>query len=155
MKHIENIVIGKPIVPIQSLLGVNEYDESWKEVTIFEEERNLADIIVKNGIMTSKREIRRNRPDLIKELDKLDCFQLKIGKKFFFIIVGAKEEEYEKIIKETEDKYFKIVNQNNKVISTFSSIEEWNIDVLTILQEEKGNKVIEIDLQEYNKIMGD
>lgn len=33
-------------------------------------------------------EVRRNRPDLWRELNELDFFQVKWGKKFLWILVG-------------------------------------------------------------------
>ena len=87
--HIENIVVGKPIVDLGILLGTGKGDTSFKEYTVFDTERNLHELLVKYGIMKSKREIRRNRPDLIKNLDKLDCLQIKVGKKKLWIIVGV------------------------------------------------------------------
>lgn len=154
--HIENIVIGKPLVPLWMLLGENENDKSWQEVTVFEEERSLAKIFVKHGIVKSMSEVRRNRPDLLPSLKDLDCKEIKLGKKRFFLIVGVEtEEEYNKIIEETADRYFKVLTPkgNLSTIFTFNKSEEWNIDVMTILYEEKGLTVIEITEEEYNDLL--
>lgn len=100
--HIENIVIGKPIIELWQLLGANENDKTFGETTIFDTERYLPKILVKYGFMQSISEVKRNRPDLIRTLDKLDFFEVKIGKKRIWIIVGVDTvEELNKIIEES------------------------------------------------------
>lgn len=92
--YIENIIIGKPIVPLITLLGneTNPNDISWKEVTVFDEERYLPRLLVKYGFTTSANEIRRNRKDLNVILDKLDCLEITMGKgknrKEIYIVIG-------------------------------------------------------------------
>ena len=86
---IENIVIGEPLVSLDVLLG----DESnpsynWKEVTVNEEERFLPKLLVKYGFTSSVKEIRRNRQDLVVNLEKTDFLEIKIGKKKLWIVVG-------------------------------------------------------------------
>jgi hypothetical protein len=90
MKHIENIVIGNPIVAPESLLAfnINDWDRRERELTEFDTERFLPKLLVKYGFTPSTSEVKRNRPDLWKTLDKIDCEEIKIGKKKLFIVVG-------------------------------------------------------------------
>ena len=87
---IHNVVIGKPIVNVSSLLAVDERDweENEKKNTLFTETRFLPAIMKEAGIVKSIGEVRRNKPELCIALDKLDCINLKWGKKFLFIVVG-------------------------------------------------------------------
>lgn len=72
--YVENIVIGNPIVEPSSMFAKDEDD--WnnveKEKTYFTEERFLPRILVNIGIYSSVNEIRRNKPELMVTLDKLD-----------------------------------------------------------------------------------
>lgn len=90
--YIENIVIGNPIVEPASMFGKDEDDWSRveKEKTYFTEERFLPRILVNIGIYPSVNEIRRNKPELIITLDKLDFIDcLKVSKKRkVWILVG-------------------------------------------------------------------
>lgn len=85
-----NVVIGKPIVDVSSLLAIDERDweENEKKITLFTEIRFLPAIMKEAGIVQSAGEVRRNKPELCITLDKLDCINLKWGKKFLFIVVG-------------------------------------------------------------------
>lgn len=85
-----NVVIGKPIVDASSLLAVDERDweENEKKNTLFTETRWLPAIMKEAGLVQSTGEVRRNKPELCITLDKLDCINLKWGKKFLFIVVG-------------------------------------------------------------------
>lgn len=85
---IHHIVIGKPLVDLWMLLGENKEDTSFLENTVFEEDRNLANLLVKHKFMPSKNEIRRNKPQLMITLEKPDFFEIKIGRKRVWIIVG-------------------------------------------------------------------
>ena len=90
--YIENIVIGKPIVEPFIMFATDEYD--WikfeKEKTYYTDERFLPRILVDIGIYPSVSEIRRNKPDLMISLDKLDFINnLKVSKKRrLWILVG-------------------------------------------------------------------
>lgn len=90
--YIENIVIGTPIVDPSSIFAKDEND--WnsveKEKTYFTEERFLPRILVNIGIYPSVNEIRRNKPELMVTLDKLDFIDsLKVSKKRkVWILVG-------------------------------------------------------------------
>ena len=85
-----NVVIGNPIVSASSLLAIDEKDweENEKKITLFTETRFLPAIMKEAGIVQSTGEVRRNKPELCITLDKLDCINLKWGKKFLFIVVG-------------------------------------------------------------------
>ena len=89
-KHIENIVIGKPIVDESMIFGLDEND--WetveKDKTIWTEERNLAAIMRDLGIVKSVSEVRRNKPELAKPLIELDYKEIKWGKHRLFVLVG-------------------------------------------------------------------
>jgi hypothetical protein len=76
---IQDIVIGKPIVTPE---------EMGLENPIFTEERFLPKILVDLKIFRSNSEVRKNRPDLMIELTKMDFLQLKIGKHRLWILVG-------------------------------------------------------------------
>lgn len=111
MDYISNIIIGKPLVDLGLLLGNYYTDESYKGVTVQETERYLPRLLVKYGFMSSNSEVRRNRKDLVKTLDKPDFLEIKIGKKKLWIVVGAEsEEEYNKSIKKSRCNYENIKN---------------------------------------------
>lgn len=86
----QNVVIGKPIVDVESLLAFDkdDWEENEKKNTLFTETRFLPTIMKEAGVVQSAGEVRRNRPELVVTLDKLDCINLKWGKKFLFIVVG-------------------------------------------------------------------
>lgn len=92
MAYIENIVIGTPIVDPKDIFASDEDD--WtrmeKEKTYYTEERFLPKILVELGIYPSISEIRRNKPNLMVSLDKLDFIDnLKASKKRrVWILVG-------------------------------------------------------------------
>ena len=91
MPYIENIVIGTPLVPAQELLSANDND--WANVefekTLFTNERYLPNILVQLGIYPSISEIRRNKPELMIRLDKIDFINIKPKKKHpLWIVVG-------------------------------------------------------------------
>ena len=44
--------------------------------------------LLESGGKDDPGEVKRNKPDLCKTLDKVDCINIKWGKKFLFIIVG-------------------------------------------------------------------
>lgn len=85
-----NVVIGNPIVDVSSLLAIDEKDweENEKKNTLFTDTRFLPAILKEAGIVKSTGEVRRNKPELCISLDKLDCINLKWGKKFLYIVVG-------------------------------------------------------------------
>lgn len=90
--YIENIVIGKPIIEPALLFSKDkdDWDKVEKEKTYFTDERFLPRILVDIGIYPSVNEIRRNKPELIVNLDKLDFIDsLKVSRKRkVWILVG-------------------------------------------------------------------
>lgn len=90
--YVENIVIGKPIVEPSTMFSLDEYDwnRTEKEKTYYTDERFLPRILVDIGIYPSVNEIRRNKPDLMVELNQLDFVDnLKVSKKRrVWILVG-------------------------------------------------------------------
>ena len=87
---VHNIVIGNPLVPVWKLLSDSEedFDRFDKRDTLFTDERFLPAALVEAGVSKSRSEIRRNRPDLCVRLDSPDCFSVRIGKNFLYIVVG-------------------------------------------------------------------
>lgn len=90
MQHFENIVVGKPIVPLWELVAFSErdYEEKEKAITYFTEERSIAKILVELGVVKSISEVRRNKPNFCEPLNKLDCGYIKWGKQKFWLVVG-------------------------------------------------------------------
>lgn len=91
MPYIENVVIGVPLVSVKELLSANK--EDWENVefekTVFTNERYLPNILVQLGIYPSISEIRRNKPELMIRLDKVDFIHIKPKKKHpLQIVVG-------------------------------------------------------------------
>ena len=85
-----NVVIGKPIVNIETLLATDkkDWEENEKEKTFFTETRFLPAIMKEAGIVQSTGEVRRNKPEFMITLNKPDCINIKWGKKFLYIVVG-------------------------------------------------------------------
>ena len=69
-----NIIIGTPIVEPWQLISESkeEFDQFDKKDTLFTQERFLPSLLVEAGLVSSKSEVRRNRPDLVKTLETLD-----------------------------------------------------------------------------------
>lgn len=91
MVHIENIVIGSPLVAPSELLAssLEDWDKNEKDKTYFTDERYLPRILVEIGIYPSVNEIRRNKPELMLTLDGLDFIMLRPKKKVpLWILVG-------------------------------------------------------------------
>lgn len=91
MKHIENIVIGTPLVSSAELFSSDIID--WEKIeckqTYYTEERYLPRILVDLGIYPSVSEIKRNKPELMITLDKPDFIQIRPKKKIpLWILVG-------------------------------------------------------------------
>lgn len=92
MAYIENIVIGNPVAEPSQMFATDETD--WlnveSEKTYYTEERFLPRILVELGIYKSINEIRRNKPELMINLDDVDfIFDLKVSKKRkIWILVG-------------------------------------------------------------------
>lgn len=108
-KFINHIVINKPIIDEFQMFSLNK--EEWEKIdkftTIWTNEISLANILVgeipikhfdkdgnfvedtiKLGVFPSKGQLRKNRPDLIQDLNSLDFKEIKIGKKKFWLLIG-------------------------------------------------------------------
>ena len=90
--YIENIIIGNPIAEPSTMFAIDEddWERTEKEKTYYTDERFLPRILVDIGIYPSVNEIRRNKPELMISLDKLDFIDnLKASKKRrLWILVG-------------------------------------------------------------------
>lgn len=84
-----NVVIGEPIVhPWYMFCGDRaEWDYVRGEI-YYTEERFLPKLMVDLGIVKSISEVRRNQPNLIRNLNNLDYLEVKWGKSMLFILVG-------------------------------------------------------------------
>lgn len=80
---VQNIIIGKPLVSLE-MLGI----DIKQEETVFDTERFLPRLLVKYGFSKSISEIKRNRKDLIRNLDNTDMEMIKLGKKKVWIVIG-------------------------------------------------------------------
>lgn len=80
-----NIIIGEPIVKLKSL-GIEEFEETVHETELF-----LPKLLKKYGFFKSTSQVRKNRPDLWKELKELSIENIQIGKDKLFIVVGKLE----------------------------------------------------------------
>ena len=87
----QNVIIGNLLVDPKELFAINQvdWDENEKQNTLFTSERFLPRILVAAGAAPSINEIRRNRPDLIRELNEVGFEMIKIGKKFLWIAIGT------------------------------------------------------------------
>lgn len=96
-RYIENIVIGTPLIPSDELLAKDIDDWKMNEFkrTYFTNERFLPKILVKIGIYPSVSEIRRNRPDLMIELNEIGFIdKLRVAKnRFVWIVVGGNRDD--------------------------------------------------------------
>lgn len=101
-KHIENIVIGIPLVPCGVLISDGGTPDMLNEMekTYFTNNCNIAQILKELGVVPSVSEVRRNQPMLISNLDNdyVDCFWVKWGKRKFYVVKGrnVSEDEYNK-----------------------------------------------------------
>lgn len=85
-----NIVIGKPLVEPWTLLSTSkdEFKKFDERDTLFTNERFLPAALVEAGVVSSRREVRKNKPELCRELNDLNCFWVKWGKQRIYVIVG-------------------------------------------------------------------
>ena len=91
MQHIENIVIGHPLVnPLEIFSAdIKDWNDNESIKTYYTNERYLPRILVDLGIYPSVSEIKRNKPELVCTLDKLDFLMIRTKKKIpLFILVG-------------------------------------------------------------------
>ncbi len=87
---LHNIVIGKPLVEPWKLISIDEkdFEKFDKKDTLFTEERFLPAVLVEAGVVKSRGEVKRNKPELCVELNQLDCLWVKWGKHRIWIVVG-------------------------------------------------------------------
>ena len=78
----DNIIVGKPLVDIKEL-GVNKNEVSVKTNEIF-----LPKILKEFNIFSSTSQVKKNRPDLWRELKDFEMTKLEIGFKRIWIIKG-------------------------------------------------------------------
>lgn len=84
-----DVVIGKPIVHPWYIFCNEECEwDKIKSDIYYTEERFLPKIMVDLGIVKSVSEIKRNKPQLMCNLDKLDYLEVKWGKNKLFVLVG-------------------------------------------------------------------
>lgn len=84
-----DVIIGKPIVEPWYIFCKEQCE--WgniKDDVYYTEERFLPKIMVDLGIVKSVSEVRRNKPQLMCNLDELDYLEIKWGKNKLFILVG-------------------------------------------------------------------
>lgn len=86
----QNIVIGKPLVEPWTLISNSpeEFEKDDKKDTLFTDERFLPALLVDAGVVKSKSEVRRNKPQFCVDLNEVTCHWVNWGKKKIFIIVG-------------------------------------------------------------------
>ena len=88
----DNVIIGKLSVEPHHLFALDEDDWSRneKDKTLFTDEKFIPRIMVQAGIVKSVSEVRRNRPDLMREVEESSFEMIKWGKKFLFVARGGK-----------------------------------------------------------------
>ena len=88
VKH--NIVVGLPIVEPWEVIAIDkeDFEKNEKQDTLFTSQRFLPAILVEAGIVKSNSEVKRNKPELCRVLNELDCFWVKWGKQKIYIVVG-------------------------------------------------------------------
>ena len=74
-----NIIIGKSLVEQWQLISTTqeEFENSDIKDTLFTDERDLPTLMVMSGMVKSKSEVRRNKPQLCVKLNKLDYIMIK------------------------------------------------------------------------------
>ena len=86
----ENVIIGKLSVEPWYLFALdkNDWDYNEKDKTLFTDEKFIPRIMAQAGIVKSTSEVRRNHPDLVREVKNNSFEIIKWGKKFLFIACG-------------------------------------------------------------------
>lgn len=77
-----NIIIGKPIIDLKKL-GIEDYEKTIKDKELF-----LPKLLKKHGFFKSTSQIKKNRPELWRELEELSTNLIKVGKDRVYIVVG-------------------------------------------------------------------
>ena len=82
-------------VGVASFRRERDWEENEKQNTLFTETRFLPAIMKEAGLVKSINEVRRNKPELCKELEGPDFIDLKWGKRHLFILVEGELPEME------------------------------------------------------------
>ena len=87
----DNVIIGQLSVKPHHLFSLDEDDwnRNEKDKTLFTDEKFIPRIMVQAGIVKSVSEVRRNRPDLVREIEENSFEIIKWGKKFLFVARGG------------------------------------------------------------------
>lgn len=84
IKEPDNIIIGEPLVDLKSL-GIDVLNES----TVYEDgEIFIPKILKKYGFFSSTSQVKKNRPDLWREVEFPEFSILEIGHRRVCIVVG-------------------------------------------------------------------
>ena len=86
-KYPDLIVIGDPLVSLESL-GFDDTDRVEYEY----EEVFIPRILKKYGFFSSTSDVKRNRPDLWREVSFPEFTEISIGHKRLWLLIGEKEE---------------------------------------------------------------
>lgn len=91
--HVENIVVGKPLISEEALFALDneDWENTEKEKTIWTNTRFLPALMKEIGMVSSISEVRRNKPSLCIELNSPDFLEVKWGKKKIWIAVGLED----------------------------------------------------------------
>lgn len=84
-----NVVVGTPEQEPWTIFCHNEEEwEDFKKEVLFTEERYIPNILIECGVAKSVSEVKKNKPELDRTLDKPDFVVVKWGKRFVGIQVG-------------------------------------------------------------------
>lgn len=92
-----NIIVGKTLSQPWELLSSSqeEWEKFDKRDTLFTNERFLPAILVEAGVVNSRSEVRRNKPELCKFLIGLNfvdiSMEIKWGKNLIYIVIGYED----------------------------------------------------------------
>jgi hypothetical protein len=84
----DNIIIKTPLVDLSILLSDWNNKIPDSDITVYDDETFLPRLLVKYEFFKSTSQLRKNRPDLWRELDRVDFEELKIGHKRVWLVVG-------------------------------------------------------------------
>lgn len=89
----QNVVIGTPLVHPKELFAYNtqDWEENESKITLFTNETFLPKILLECGVVPSVSEVRRNKPNLVVNLNEVDFLEIKWGKQKVFVAVGERE----------------------------------------------------------------
>jgi hypothetical protein len=148
-----NVVVGTPQIEPWKLLAFDKQDweENEKKQTLFTETRFLPAIMKEAGLVQSIKEVRRNKPELCKDVEGPDFIDLKWGKRHLFILVEGELPEVETTAKEVWDEF-----TNYEKYLTYELVGQalqngyYNREALVMLDDEK-RLLVELILREAMK----